>query len=131
MKRLVILIIFIFLCLGCAKIEHMDELLALQSLSDNQDAQKRYLEREEQKFQNLLSDVKQEKLYLGQSKFGITSTYGKPILTSGMKDDPVIKEELMYRHPGQLFGSEKVFLYFDQRHKLVKIAVSADTLQEK
>lgn len=112
----------LFCCfsLGCAKLQHLDELLALQSFSDNQDAQKRYLEQEEKKFQNLLADVKQENLYSGQSKFSIVSNYGKPILISVVKDDPVIKEELMYRHPAQLLGSEKVFLYFDRRHRLVK-----------
>lgn len=130
MRKLSILFILPFIFLGCAKLAHMDELLTLQSLSDNQDAQKRYLEKEEQKFQNLLADVREEKLYTGQSKFNIISTYGKPILVSEVKDDPLIKEELMYRHPGQLFGSEKVFLYFDQRHRLVKVAVSAASLQK-
>jgi len=115
---------------GCAKVQHMDELLALQSLSDNQDAQKRFLQREEEKFQNLLKDIKQEKLFVGLSKSGVISSYGTPILTSQVKDDPVIKDELMYRHPGQLFGSEKAFLYFDGNQKLVKAAVSAVSLQK-
>jgi hypothetical protein len=121
MRRLVhLLIVLSALLTGCAKIEHMDELLALQSFSDNQDAQKRYLAQEEQKFQNLLSDVKQQKLSPGISKLSIFSTYGKPILITEVKDDLVIKQELMYRHPAQLLGSEKVFLYFDAQSRLVK-----------
>ena len=123
--KIILLCLLCCFSLGCAKLQHLDELMALQSFSDNQDAQKRYLEQEEKKFQNLLADIKQEKLYPGQSKFSIVSNYGKPILISLVKDDPVIKEELMYRHPGQLLGSEKVFLYFDHRHKLVKVAISA------
>lgn len=125
MKKIILCYFLCCFIFGCAKIEHLDELLALQSFSDNQDAQKRYLEQEEKKFQNLLADVKQEKLYVGQSRFSIVSDYGKPILASPVKDDPIIKEELMYRHPAQLLGSEKVFLYFDCRHRLIKIAISA------
>ncbi|MDP3143327.1 MAG: hypothetical protein Q8N14_05275, partial [Candidatus Omnitrophota bacterium] len=106
MRKLAVLLIMLCSSLsGCAKIEHMDELLALKSYSDNQDAQKRYLEREDQKFQRLLADIKANNLSAGRFKSSIVSAYGKPVLVSEVKDDPVIKEELMYRHPGQLLGS--------------------------
>lgn len=128
--KLITLSILICLLAGCAKFEHMDELLALKSYSDNQDAQKRYLEKEEQKFQRLLSDIKAEKLSSGRYKSSIISAYGKPILTSRIENDPEIKEELMYRHPAQLLGSEKAFLYFDQKQKLVKVTVTAASPQK-
>jgi len=123
--RLITASILICLFAGCAKLEHMDELLALKSYSDNQDEQKRFLAREEEKFQKLLTDVKTGKLSEGRLKSSIIYSYGKPILTTPIANDPVIKEELMYRHPGQLFGSEKAFLYFDQKQKFIKAVVVA------
>lgn len=130
MRELVVLLVLLCSLAGCAKIEHMDELLALKSFSDNQDAQKKYLAKEELKFQKLLADIKAEKLSPGQNKSSIISVYGKPILTFEVNNDPVVKKELMYRHPGQLLGSDKVFLYFDQKNKLVRIAVSSNNLQK-
>lgn len=123
MIRLITLLFLLSTFAGCAKIQNLEELMALQSYSDNQDAQKRYLKEEEEKFSRLLADVKDNRLYPGQSRYSIISTYGKPLLVTQISDDPAISEELMYRHPAILLGSEKVFLYFNRKHKLVKTTI--------
>ena len=130
MGKPIILVALICIFCGCAKLRHMDELLALQSFSENQDAQDRYLAETEKQFQDLLAEVKQGRLKMGRSQSSIVSQYGEPILVTRIDNDPKIKEELMYRHPAQLFGSEKVFLSFNGKHKLVKAVISPPLHQD-
>ncbi|MFZ5800066.1 MAG: hypothetical protein ACOY3D_01645 [Candidatus Omnitrophota bacterium] len=122
-SKLLSLLLILFLICGCAKLANLEELLALQSYSDNQEAQKRYLKAEEEKFSRLLSDVKEGRLPPGQAQRSIVAAYGRPLLITQITDDPQISEEFMYRHPSILLGSEKVFLYFNQHRKLVSAKI--------
>jgi len=118
-KRVFLIISFLIFLSGCAKMQHMDKLLDLKSLSDNQTKQEQFLLRQENKFQLLLADVKKGRLKKGISRGSIISRYGEPISAKEIQNDARIAEQFVYRHPEQIFGSEKVFLSFDKRGKLI------------
>ena len=112
-----LLIMLIFLC-GCITADEMHGLLTLKHLSDNQAHQEKYMKIQEAKFQKLLQYVKEEKLEPGRSKKWILAAFGEPILTKAIEDGVEAKESLMYRHPDQFFGSEKVYLFLDGKQTL-------------
>jgi len=116
MQRIFFLILFL-LC-GCVSSEQMKGLLTLKSLANNQAQQEKFIKTEEAKFQKLLKYVKQDKLKKGRSKKWILAAFGQPHLSRKAKDDSTL-EYIMYRHSDKLFGSERVYLYFDKDDTLV------------
>ena len=97
----------------------MDELLALKSVADSQAQMDQYAQHQEKLFQKLLAAVQQKRLKPSTSKASIIFSYGEPI-SSKYLDELQAKEMMMYRHPLELLGSEKVFLYLDKNKRLIK-----------
>jgi len=117
MKKTIFLIL-IFMC-GCVSAEEMRGLLTLKSLADNQAQQDKFVKTQEDRFQKLLKYIKNNKLKEGRSKRWVLAAFGEPYLTKEIEDDPIKVESIMYRHPDKFFGSEKVYLYFDEDNALV------------
>lgn len=111
------LLVFLF---GCAIIEHKDQLLTLKKFGDDQAKQEQFIKRQESKFKLLLSDVEEGLLKKGDTKERVLSRYGEPVSIKEINGDSVVSEQLMYRHPEQFFGSEKVYLSFDKNQSLVE-----------
>ncbi len=116
MKRL-FFISLVLMC-GCETMSHMDELLTLKSVADNQREMDIYLKKQEKGFKKLLDDIKNDKLRKGESKNYIISTYFEPVLTKKSGDLKDIREVLLYRHPTEYFKSERVYLYIDNKDRL-------------
>jgi hypothetical protein len=116
--RKIILLIIFFVC-GCVSAEELQGLMTLKRLSGNQAQQEKYMKIQEAKFKKLLRYIKDGKLEKGRSRKWVLSAFGEPILTKTIDDDAYLKEFLMYRHPDQFFGSERVYLYFNENESLV------------
>ena len=116
--QIIILLILFFLC-GCVSTEQMKGLLTLKRLADNQAQQEKFIKVEEARFQKLLKYVQRNKLEKGCFKKWTLAAFGEPFLTKEIKDDPVKVEFTMYRHPDKFFGSERVYLYFDNNDALI------------
>lgn len=121
MKIIAVFLILVFTC-GCSTVSGLKRLQALSISRDEQEAQ---LKEEEQKFKQLLEDFSSGKIERGISKDKIIETYGEPISASKINKDSSFLDELMYRLPTQFFGSEKVFLYFNNGDKLVDFRYEA------
>ena len=105
---------------GCAKLAHLNELLTLKSVSDNQRQIQIYLEKQEKGFTKLKDDIKNNRLKQGQFKRSIISKYSEPVLIEKPEPENAgIKEILLYRHPTNYFKSDRVYLYFDESGRLV------------
>ena len=110
---------------GCAKLTHLDELLRLKSLSENQAEQKKYVEKQNENFEALLNVVKGSEANQNQGmekypdKESILKAFGEPILTKTVYEDEEVREQLLYRYSEKLSGSEKVYLYFNAKGHLV------------
>ena len=104
---------------GCAKLAHLKELLTLKTLSENQAEQKKYIDRQNKKFEGLLIAVNNNELAKYPDKKSILKEFGEPILTKTVFEDEEVREEWLYRYSAKLSGSEKVYLYFDVTGRLV------------
>jgi len=105
---------------GCAKISHLDQLLTLKGLADEQDQMGKQINEQNQKFEMMLSEMKAGTLdqYLNKKK--IVGIFGDPIYVKTVKSDDRQMEVWLYRYAVKFFGSEKIYLYFDSDGKLVK-----------
>jgi len=117
--RILFCLAVLMLC-GCAKLAHLNELLTLKSVSDNQRQIQIYLEKQEKGFTKLKDDIKNNRLKQGQFKRSIISKYSEPVLIEKPEPENAgIKEILLYRHPTNYFKSDRVYLYFDESGRLV------------
>ena len=114
----VFILALIFLC-GCAKLAHLEELLTLKSLSDNQVEQAKYIEAQDKKFKALLEAVENNRLDQYPNQRSFLKAFGQPIFTKKVKKENQQLEQWLYRYGAKFEGSEKVYLYFDDSGNLV------------
>ena len=103
---------------GCAKISHLDQLLTMKSLSDDQTQQQKYVKDRYKKFKALLAAVESGNIKNYPDKKKFLKTFGEPIYTETIDRDKEKLEQLMYRYSTQLSGSEKVYVFFNTEGKL-------------
>jgi len=105
---------------GCAKATHLDQLLTLKGLADEQDKMGRYVEKQDQKFELMINEFQAGTLdqYLNKKK--IVRTFGDPIHVKRVNKNDQQLESWLYRYSTQFFDSEKIYLYFDPDNNLVE-----------
>ncbi|MFH1318912.1 MAG: hypothetical protein ABIH71_07845 [Candidatus Omnitrophota bacterium] len=118
--RIFIWILAVFVLTGCSAIGHRRQLLALKKVGANQKNIERYIEKQESSFYVLLEVVKNKGLEVGVTKQAVINSYGDPVLSREIKDDTVVLEELLYRHPTRYFTSDRIYMYFDDKEKLTR-----------
>jgi hypothetical protein len=97
----------------------MDELLTLKSISDSQRDIDIYLKKQEKGFKKLADDINNGRLHKGVSRKYIIDTYYEPVLAKKVDDDSGVKEILLYRDPTEYFQSDRIYLSFNNRGRLV------------
>ena len=120
MRRIHILFLTLIVLSGCAKATHLDQLLTLKSLADEQDKMGRYVEKQDQKFELMIKEFQAGTLdqYLNKKK--IVRTFGNPIHVKHVNKNDQQLESWLYRYSTQFFDSEKIYLYFDLDNNLVE-----------
>jgi len=96
------------------------QLSILKGLGDSQKEIERYVAAQERGFYKLSDDIKNNRIKIGLSKKEILSLYGDPVLSKKIEDNPLLKEEFLYRLPTEYFTTNRIYLYFDIEDKLVK-----------
>lgn len=109
--------LFFFLT-GCAKLEHLQELLTLKDLSDDREQQDIYVRNHDESFERLLKVVKNNSLDQFPDKKSFLKSFGKPLLTEQVMLNGEPLEKWLYRYATRSVGFPKVYLYFDQSGKL-------------
>ena len=118
-RREFLLMGFFVLLTGCAKLVHMQELLTLKAMSDDGDRQKKFIEIQDQKFTQLVLKVKADQMQAYLTKDSILRNFGEPVLASPIEKDGQSLEQWMYRYTMKYFDSDKVYLFFDKKGKLL------------
>ena len=114
-----------FVCLGlmvfmgCAKLEHLDQLLTLKDLSDEGDRLDKYVQAQDSKFELLVGAVKKNTLKRNSHKNKILKIFGDPVYTEEISKDGQKVQQWLYRYAKNFFDGEKVYLYFDARENLI------------
>ena len=111
---------FIFLfSAGCAKLQHMDQLLTLKGVADEQKRQQSAIEKQDKKFEQLREAVQTDAIKKFSNQKQILSKFGQPIYSRSVQNNGQDLELWIYRYSVEYFNSDKVFLSFDQDGKLV------------
>ena len=79
LKKIIILFLGVWVVGGCAKVSHLDQLLTLKGLADEQTEMSRDIEAQDQKFNAMLEEMKAGTLdqYLNKGKY--LRTFGEPV----------------------------------------------------
>ena len=113
------LILILLTFQGCATVSHLQELLTMQSLSDNQTHQEKFVQKENERFEKLLDAVKSNRLSEYPDQESFLQAFGEPIFSKERKREGKKVEEWLYRYAARLFDSDKVYLYFDESERLI------------
>ena len=104
---------------GCAKLQHLDQLLVLKDMSDEQTRLQKYIEQQDKKFEKLLKAVEGRTLAKNVRDQSIVRMYGEPLGKREIEKDGQKLERWNYRYQMKYFESEKVYLYFNEEKRLV------------
>ena len=120
MNRLCIILLSAMVFSGCAKVQHLDQLLTLKGLADEQAKLGRYVEAQDQKFELMIEEVKAGTLDQYLNKRKILKVFGDPIYIKHVSKNDQELESWLYRYSTEFFDSEKIYLYFDSDDNLVE-----------
>jgi len=120
LKRIVIIFIGCLLLSGCAKVRHLDQLLTLKDLADEQTRLGKYVEEQDRNFELMLEEAKAGTLDQYSNKRKIQRAFGDPVYARNMKEGDQELESWLYRYATKYFDVEKIYLYFDLDGNLVK-----------
>lgn len=118
-QRFILLFILFFLT-GCAKLAHLDQLLTLKGLSDEQAQMGQEIERQDAKFERLVAAVEEGSIVKYKSQKSVSAQFGPPVYIEKDEEDGRPLEVWVYRYAAKFFDSPKVYLYWDQSGKLIR-----------
>lgn len=121
MKYFGMYLLILILLFGCSPRLH-----TLISLSNEQKAQRNYLALQEKKYQQLVNDIKKDRLKIGLDKDRIIKLYGEPIAEKTINGQTVFS----YRSPTDFFPKEKVYLYFNLQGILTDFELISEKQKE-
>lgn len=120
MRKIIMIVLGCAAISGCAKVSHMDQLLTLKGMADEQAGLNRYVEEQNANFDRLLAEVKAGTLEQYGNKREIRRIFGEPIFARSDAESEQKTETWLYRYATQYFGADKVYLYFDSDGVLVR-----------
>ena len=118
--RTFLLMFIVVLLTGCAKLQHLDQLLTLKGLSDEQTQMGQEIERQDARFERLAAAVEEGSISEYKDQKSVTGQFGPPIFTEKVQEDGRPFEVWVYRYAARFFDSPKVYLYWDQSGQLAR-----------
>lgn len=119
MRLLAVILLISFFISGCSVVDKGRALMTLKRLGDSQEQMERYVQRQDELFQQLVKDIEEGRLKTGLSIDAIKRTYGEPVLTRKAQKSDLFETVLLYRHPTRYFNTDRVYLQFDSSGILV------------
>ena len=120
LRRLAVLFIFSCVLSGCTKVSHMDQLLTLKGVADEQMRIKKFVDEQDRKFDKMVEEAKAGTLDQHMSKRKFVRAFGEPVYVTMVREDDRELESWLYRHATAYFHADKIYLYFDADGNLVR-----------
>ncbi len=117
MKKIAYLFVVLLLT-GCAKLAHINELLTLKAMSDEQGRNDKIVQAYDDKFAALIEAQINNQLLL-ETKKSILKKFTKPIYTETLTLNGQPVDRWIYRSYVQYFDTDQMHLYFDSNDKLI------------
>lgn len=105
---------------GCAKLQHLDQLLTLKALSDEQTQMGKEIKRQDLKFEQLIAAVQDGSIDRYKTQKSISGEFGPPIFTKKTEEVSGPVDIWIYRYSAEFFDSPKVYLYWTQSGELLR-----------
>ena len=118
--RCIVLAMSFLVLAGCAKLAHLDQLLTLKGLSDEQAQMGKEIERQDAKFERLVAAVEEGSISQYKSPKSVSAQFGPPVYIEKDEEDGRPLEVWVYRYAARFFDSPKVYLYWDRSGQLVR-----------
>ena len=119
MRHIAFVLLASFLFSGC-NIIHIPEIMRIRSVSANQDQQQKYVAAKNKEFKKLLKIVEKNKISKYKTQKDFVKGFGEPIFKKQLSQQGKYSQLWLYRYCQKMFGSEKVYLYFDDTGNLTK-----------
>ena len=104
---------------GCAKLEHLDQLLTIKDYSENKEWQQEQVDEGNKNFDKLLASLAEGNFSQRfPNKKKIKAEFGAPVISRGEERNGKEYEVWLYRYPTRYNDSPKVYFYFDQEGQL-------------
>ena len=128
-------VIFLSLILaGCAQvkqIQNLDPLLTLKSYSDEKEEQEKWVSLEEKKFEVLLTAVSSKSIDQASTDDSVLQSFGEPVLVDHIKENDIVIDRWLYRHPIQKLSRQRVYFYFNPDGRLIRYEQVVTPLNEQ
>ena len=118
-KLLIVSFIIAFFASGCVILSKAEGLMRLKHYSDGQAQIERYVNKQADLFDKLVSDLEEGKLEVGISQKQFIRNYGDPVLANPVRNSSG-EEVLLYRYPLKYFNTDRVYAYFDSSQALIR-----------
>lgn len=118
--RAFLLLFAVVLLTGCAKLAHLDQLLTLKAVSDEQARMGKEIERQDARFERLVTAVTEGSISQYKDQKSVAAQFGPPVFTEKIAEDGRPLEVWVYRYAARFFDSPKVYLYWDQAGNLIR-----------
>ena len=110
------------LCLcSCTIIKHMDELSSMGDFARDKADQQREVDRVKVNFDELLNAIHNNQMKFYPDQLSIRSKFGLPITIKMVEDEGHVLEQWLYRYAIMKEAKDRVYVYFDENKKVVKI----------
>ncbi len=119
MKKIIVILIVSFFVSGC-NILHVEEILRLQGAGSNMKEQQAYVVKKNKEFKKLLKVIHENKMSEYKTEQDFLKHFGSPIFSKDISGVKQYSHLWLYRYCEKMFGSEKVYLYFNDAGNLVK-----------
>lgn len=120
MQKQIILLLGITLAVsGCSTATHVNELLTLKRMGEEQAENQKIIAAQDENFEKMLNDYQTEDWGKITTKKGFIKEYGNPVIWKKEIVDDKHVDVWLYRYATQYFDSSKIYLYFDEKNKLI------------
>ena len=118
--RLLAFIMFVFLSSGCSILGHLDELSTLGDYSRDKDNQGKEVKLINDHYDALVKAINDKQMDSFSTQVDIRTTFGEPITIRLIETKDKKFERWTYRYAVIKQAKDRVYLYFDEKGKLVK-----------
>ena len=112
-------LVFCIFLTGCAKLQHLPQLLTLKAMDEEGTGMAQEIERHDKKFEELIALYKANKLYDYPTKKSVRKHFGEPIQEKEVLQGDAIVDRWLYRRSVEKEGAEKLYLFFTKDGKLM------------
>ena len=103
---------------GCVYLTHLDQVMFLKGLDNNQKEMQAELNQQEELYNKLKADIDNGRLKKLTQKRKLFKLYGKPVLCKPVEGQGGIKGTCVYRNPAGGFLAQIILLNLDAQGRL-------------